>query len=188
MRYDGPARFPQIPIAGDPRTKLNKDDRLGHSGGLATSASNVSTAWKLRVNDREQANLPVLPKNVPLVLEVDTAIDLDELRKLFGFELVSEQENGFVIVASDDIDLNAFSNSTVSSAYLLVLQWWRQVMRAIAVVACRFDSLQPAGRAALCVRGTVVPEKLLQQARDQVAQSRNRQCRRVHFFPAAWPR
>ena len=110
MRYDGPARFPQIPIAGDPRTKLNKDDRLGHSGGLATSASNVSTAWKLRVNDREQANLPVLPKNVPLVLEVDTAIDLDELRKLFGFELVSEQENGFVIVASDDIDLNAFSN------------------------------------------------------------------------------
>lgn len=108
LRYDGPARFPQIPITGDPRTKLNKDNRSGHSGGLATSAATVSSAWKLRVTDREQANLPVLPKNVPLVLEVDTALDLDELRKFFGFELVSEQEDGFVIVASDDLDLNLF--------------------------------------------------------------------------------
>ena len=42
------------------------------------------------------------------MLEVDTALDLDELRKWFGFELVAEQEDGFVIVATDDLDLNVF--------------------------------------------------------------------------------
>ena len=108
LRYDGPARFPQLRMTGDPRTKLAQGDRKAHSGSLSGTAATASSAWTLRVNDREQANLPMLPKNVPLVLEVDTALDLDELRKWFGFELVSEQENGFVIVASEDLDLNAF--------------------------------------------------------------------------------
>jgi hypothetical protein len=108
LRYDGPARFPQVVKKGDPRTKLAQNDRPKHSGSLGGSASNASSAWRLRVSDREQKNLPTLPKNMPLVLEVDTDLDLDELQKWFGFELVSEQENGFVIVATEDLDLNAF--------------------------------------------------------------------------------
>ncbi|AMV40958.1 Subtilase family protein (plasmid) [Planctomyces sp. SH-PL62] len=36
-------------------------------------------------------------------------LDLDELRKWFGFEVVSEEVDGFVIVASEDLDLNEFN-------------------------------------------------------------------------------
>jgi Subtilase family len=108
LRYDGTARHPQLKIPADPRLKLAQGDRPAHSGSLNTSASTVTTAWKLRVAGREQANLPVLPKNVPLLLEVDTMLDLDDLRKFFDFEVVSEQEDGFVIVAAADLDLNVF--------------------------------------------------------------------------------
>jgi Subtilase family len=107
LRYDGSARFPQVKIPPTLRTKTAQEDRTAHSGGLSTTASKVSTDWKVRVSAREQDNLPVLPKDIPLLLEVDTMLDLEELGKLFGFELISEEEDGFVIVASEDIDLNA---------------------------------------------------------------------------------
>lgn len=107
LRYDGTARFPQAVRKGHPKTKAAQDDRAAHSGGLSHSASTVSTEWRLRIADRERKDLPVLPKNMPLLLEVDTSIDMDELRKFFGFELISEEEEGFVIVATVDLDLNA---------------------------------------------------------------------------------
>ena len=107
LRFDGTARFPQKKIPGSPQTKAAQDNRAGHSNDLKTAATTVSSAWKLRVADREQANLPVLPRNIPLLLEVDTMLNLEELRKFFGFELISEEEDGFVIVASVDLDLNA---------------------------------------------------------------------------------
>ena len=45
---------------------------------------------------------------MPLLLEVDPGLELDELRHFFQFEIVSEHEDGFVIVASEDVDLNLF--------------------------------------------------------------------------------
>ncbi len=60
---------------------------------------------------------------MPVLLRVDRGLDLDVLREKFGFEVVSEQEDGFVIVASEDIDLvqlmtmiNAFATDTRGSA------------------------------------------------------------------------
>ena len=108
LRYDGKARFPQLTIPGNPKTKTAQVNRAAHSGSLQSSALTVTNAWKIRVADRERNQLPVLPKNVPFLLEVDTMLDLDELRKFFDFELVSEQEDGFVIVAAEDLDLNVF--------------------------------------------------------------------------------
>ena len=108
LRYDGAARSPKRNIPGDARTDAAKADRPRHSGTLRTSATDVSSAWKLRIADRDKKNLPTLPRNVPLLLEVDVMLDLDELRKWFGFEIVSEEEAGFVIVASEDLDLNLF--------------------------------------------------------------------------------
>lgn len=43
-----------------------------------------------------------------MLLEVDPGLDLDFLREKFEFEIVAEQEEGFVIVAAHDIDLTAF--------------------------------------------------------------------------------
>ncbi|MEQ6352817.1 S8 family peptidase [Ralstonia pseudosolanacearum] len=41
-------------------------------------------------------------------MKVDTGLDLDVLREKFSFEIVAEQEEGYVIVASADIHVEAF--------------------------------------------------------------------------------
>ncbi|WP_165234405.1 S8 family peptidase [Aquisphaera insulae] len=113
LRYDGAARFHQQRRKPNAKTTAAQEDRATHGERLGIAATNVSSAWKLRVADREEEDLPTLPKNVPLLLEIDTMLDLDELRKRFGFEVVSEEEDGFVIVASEDLDLNAFNRQLV---------------------------------------------------------------------------
>jgi hypothetical protein len=42
------------------------------------------------------------------LLKIDPSLDVDELRHFFGFEIVSEQEDGYVIVASEEISLAGF--------------------------------------------------------------------------------
>jgi hypothetical protein len=44
---------------------------------------------------------------MPVLLQVDPVLDLEILRERFGFEIVSEQEDGYVIVATEDLDLTA---------------------------------------------------------------------------------
>jgi hypothetical protein len=69
---------------------------------------NVATAWQTRRQQREQDGLLPFTGGVPLLLEVDPALELDDLRHYFQFEIVSEHEAGFVIVVSEDLDLNGF--------------------------------------------------------------------------------
>lgn len=42
---------------------------------------------------------------IPLLLEIDPSLNLDELRTQLNFEIVAERESGFVIVASGDMTL-----------------------------------------------------------------------------------
>src|SRR5690349_12171734 len=100
LRYRGPAR---IRGGGEesPQTTDNKANRGSHSGTLRSSAGSATAAWKALRAQREQAGLPVLPKDIPLLLQVDPGLDLDALRERFGFEIVAEHEDGFVIVAAE---------------------------------------------------------------------------------------
>ena len=41
-------------------------------------------------------------------MQVDPSLELDVLRDKFAFEIVAEQEEGYVIVASEDIELAPF--------------------------------------------------------------------------------
>ena len=105
LRYRGSARPPQFGGKKNPATEDAKANRAGHSASLGGHASGASTTWKVRLDQREKDNLPPLPKDIPLLLEIDPTLDLDDLARIFGFEIVSEQEDGFVIVASQDLDL-----------------------------------------------------------------------------------
>lgn len=107
LRERGPARFPPAPQAQDPTTANNRSNRPAHAGDLRTRLANVSTNWQLRQNARAQDGLPPIT-GIPMLLKIDTSLDLDDLRKQFEFEIVCEQEDGFVIVASEDIDLALF--------------------------------------------------------------------------------
>lgn len=90
-----------------PQTNANRADFVTHANTLRGSASAATGAWQARQTLRDQDNLPELAKGIPVLLQVDPGLDLDELRKKFGFEIVSEQEDGYVIVASEDLDLTA---------------------------------------------------------------------------------
>jgi hypothetical protein len=107
LRDRGPARFTGGPGTPDPSTTANRANRAGHSAGLTASAGTVTTAWRARQSARAQAGLPQLG-GIPLLLKIDPSLDLDDLRHFFEFEVVSEQEDGFVIVASDDVSLAEF--------------------------------------------------------------------------------
>ena len=108
LRDRGPARYPQAAIPENPTTVLNKGNRAGHAGGLRTVSSNISTNWQTRQAGRAQGGLPALEAGIPILLRIDTSLDLDDLRRQFTFEIVSEQEDGFVIVASEDVNLTEF--------------------------------------------------------------------------------
>jgi hypothetical protein len=107
LRDRAPARFSGGPPAQDPATAANRSNRAIHSAALGTSVGTVTAGWKTRQTVREQAGLPKLD-GIPLLLKIDPSLDLDDLRHFFDFEIVSEQEDGFVIVASGDISLASF--------------------------------------------------------------------------------
>lgn len=108
LRERGPARFPPAPQAEDLTTADNKTHRTAHAGGLKGRCSSISTNWQARQNARVQSGLPPIEAGIPLLLKIDTSLDLDELRRQFTFEIISEQENGFVIVASENVNLTEF--------------------------------------------------------------------------------
>jgi hypothetical protein len=91
-----------------PQTRANRNAAQAHSDSLRRAAQSLTTTWQDRQTQREEANLPIIPKDVPILLQVDTSLDLDVLRDKFAFEIVAEQEEGYVIVASEDIELAPF--------------------------------------------------------------------------------
>ena len=91
-----------------PQTVANRNARQGHSDALRTSGQTLSANWQERRDQRQGQDLPVIPEGIPILLQVDPSLDLDVLREKFAFEIVAEQEEGFVIVASQDIEIAPF--------------------------------------------------------------------------------
>ena len=107
LRYQGPARL-HGGGKQSPQTRANNNARQAHSGALLTASQALTTSWQQRKTVRQDQDLPVIPQGIPILLQVDTGLDLDVLRDKFAFEIVAEQEEGYVIVASEDIDLAPF--------------------------------------------------------------------------------
>lgn len=106
LRDRGPARLHRPPPS-DPTTDANRGNRAGHRDSLAASVGTVTSAWTARQEARVQEGLPAVD-GIPLLLRIDPSLDMDDLRRHFEFEIVSEQEDGFVIVASADVSLTRF--------------------------------------------------------------------------------
>jgi hypothetical protein len=114
-RESGPANIPGGG-ASSPQTAENKANRTTHSNTLIAGATTVVNERRSVENERESESLPELPAGISLLLEVDTEIDVDDLRHHFDFEIVSEEEDGFVIVASNDVDLGDFLDAVTRFA------------------------------------------------------------------------
>lgn len=90
------------------RTENNKVNRINHGAYIKRRSSELSRFWvenqQLRVTD----NLPVIKSGIPILLEIDPESDIDFVRGL-GFEIVTELDEGFIIVASKDTDLHSLN-------------------------------------------------------------------------------
>ena len=107
LRYQGRARL-KGGGSSSPQTLANRNARQAHSTSLTTSAQSLTATWQERKAERQEGEAPVIPQGIPILLQVDPSLDLDLLREKFDFEIVAEQEEGYVIVASEDIQLTPF--------------------------------------------------------------------------------
>ncbi len=107
IRFRGPANIRGGGSESD-QARLNKANRNAHSGTLSGRATAASTTWKGQRAAREATGSPDLPNRMPLLLRIDPNLDLTFLREKVSFEIVAEQPDGYVIVATEDIDLVAF--------------------------------------------------------------------------------
>lgn len=107
--FKGPAKLGRPPMPS-PQSFANRNARQAHSLALDTAAQAFSENWQTRKAQRQAAGqaLPDIPSGVPILLQVDPNLDLDVLREKFAFEIVAEQEKGYVIVASEDIQIAPF--------------------------------------------------------------------------------
>lgn len=108
LRYRGRAKL-RGGGSPSPQTVANRSARAAHSASLRGAATSLTTTWRAEEATRQAQNLPVLPAGKPILVKVDPGLDLDVLRDKFEFEIVAEQEEGFVLVASEDIDLTEFT-------------------------------------------------------------------------------
>ena len=86
------------------RTKAHKDNRRAHCDTISGQIKGASEAVVQRLSQRPP-EAPALPAGIPLVLEIDPGLPLDKLRQYFDFEIVLEDEDGYVIVATEDTEL-----------------------------------------------------------------------------------
>ncbi len=151
LRYRGRARL-RGGGSPSPQTLANRSARTPHSASLTTAAQNLSADWRNQQTQRQTQSLPVLPAGKPILVKVDPSLDLDVLREKFDFEIVAEQEEGFVLVASEDIDLTEFTKMV--SAFAVSIHG----SATIASVHKLYDDPSQADRL-----NRVLSERLLQQ-------------------------
>jgi hypothetical protein len=90
----------------------NRSNRQAHGAILTGAASEAVAAWNSVRHERARKRLPELPSNIPLFIEVDPGSDLEYLRKHFNLEIVSEHDDGVILVASPDDGMAKFLSST----------------------------------------------------------------------------
>lgn len=87
-------------------TLENNARRPQHAQKLRTATRSLIRRWHTIQREREEQGLPPLPAGRPLILRIDEFTNVDFLRTAFGFEVIAEEEGGFVLVASEDLDFD----------------------------------------------------------------------------------
>ena len=86
------------------KSKENKQNRQKHSSYLSGKTTNINREWERELDEREVQGLPPLDRNfVPVFLQInpDLITNVFELENL-GIEIISEENEGFIIGASLD--------------------------------------------------------------------------------------
>ncbi|WP_431126203.1 S8 family peptidase [Flagellimonas flava] len=110
--YNSPYGPGKRPVVNDPdeRTIKNRENRKAHGEGLNEKSNEIIGYWQDNLKKRRELGLPELPEALPLFLQVDPNVfDPDRLRS-FGIDVISEEEDGFLIGASADLNLGTLKD------------------------------------------------------------------------------
>lgn len=89
-------------------TKTNLLNKETHSFNLNAQSIDAIHRWSSKLHERQEKNLPNLPKSIPFTLKCDPeTMNVDSLSG-YGFEVVNEQADGYLLVAADEISINTF--------------------------------------------------------------------------------
>ncbi|WP_276694960.1 S8 family peptidase [Dialister invisus] len=90
------------------RTKRNAANRIAHGGYMKRRSAELSRFWKERHAECLRNDMPEIETGIPILIEIDPSADIDFLRGI-GFEIVCEIEEGFIIVATEDVNLSVLN-------------------------------------------------------------------------------
>lgn len=87
------------------KTLNNIKNREAHGKSLEEKTSIITGDWTNDFEERKEQGLPNIPESIPLFLQVDPKIFNPDSLRSFGIEIISEEEDGFLIGASVDLNL-----------------------------------------------------------------------------------
>ncbi len=97
---------PRFTGGGNPNAKseYNKNNRPVHSAKLSGNTSNIKTNWSKSFTTRSNENLAEINEEVvPVFLQLNPELIIHDFDlKSFGIEIISEEDDGFIIGASLD--------------------------------------------------------------------------------------
>lgn len=93
-----------------PQVTANKKNRPTHAGLIRQKLGGITAYWQRVQGERAQEGLPPIPGGIPFLLRIPERAEelLYRLEQDFGVTIVAQFEEGFLMVASDDIALAAF--------------------------------------------------------------------------------
>lgn len=104
------------------KSEYNKKNRKAHSSSLSNTTSNIKAEWSTSFAKRDKENLAKLePEIIPIFLKINPDLlgDVDFNLQKFGIEIISEENDGFIIGASLDelISLDEKINGFLTKEY-----------------------------------------------------------------------
>jgi hypothetical protein len=92
----------------DKRVNANKANRPRHSDFLTEKITALASWAETARRERAQAGLPEIKGGVPFVIQIPEEHDgtIEFLAEKLGLEIVAEYDDGFLIVANDDISFS----------------------------------------------------------------------------------
>lgn len=137
------------------RTQQNLDNRAQHASNLRNTSGLIYNAWFAGLEARKQRGLPDLqnPETIPLYLQIDPDIFDAEFLRGFGIEIISEEEEGYIIGASTDafkslrekIDQFANNNKAINTSNLWQIvdgTIWRRDIILSKELSGRWDQIE----------------------------------------------
>ena len=83
------------------QTITNKQNRVAHSEHLRKQLANLNAWWGEQKKLRGEQGAPEI-KGIPLWVKIDPSEQNADFLRGFGFQIVAEEEDGFVLLAADE--------------------------------------------------------------------------------------